>query len=42
MLPKPPCVKISQMRPISVDRLGERIAVVGVDVLNQLVTSARP
>jgi mRNA interferase MazF len=37
MLPKPSWVKISQVRTISIDRLGERIAVVGVDVLNQLV-----
>ena len=37
MLPKPSWVKISQMRTISVDRLGKRIAVIGAEVLDQLI-----
>jgi len=37
MLPKPSWVKISQIRTISIDRLGKRIASVGPQVLGQLV-----
>ena len=37
MLPKPSWVKISQIRTISVDRLGKRIASVDSDLLCQLV-----
>ena len=37
MLPKPSWVKISQIRTISVDRLGKRIAVLGADALGQLI-----
>ena len=37
MLPKPSWVKISQIRTISVDRLGKKIAVIGADVLDQLI-----
>ena len=37
MLPKPSWVKISQIRTISVDRLGKRIAVLDADALDQLV-----
>jgi mRNA interferase MazF len=37
MLPKPSWVKISQIRTISVDRLGKRIASVDSDMLGQLV-----
>ena len=36
MLPKPSWVKISQIRTISVDRLGKRIAVLDADALDQL------
>jgi mRNA interferase MazF len=37
MLPKPSWVKISQVRTISVDRLGKRITSVDSDMLGQLV-----
>ena len=37
MMPKPSWVKISQIRTISIDRLGTRIAVLGPEMLNQLV-----
>ena len=37
MLPKPSWVKISQIRTISVDRLGKRIAAVGPEMLDQLI-----
>ena len=37
MLPKPSWVKISQIRTISVDRLGKRIAVLDTDALDQLI-----
>jgi mRNA interferase MazF len=37
MLPKHSWVKISQIRTISVDRLGKRIAVLGADALDQLI-----
>ena len=37
MLPKPSWVKISQIRTISVDRLGKRIATLGPEMLDQLV-----
>ena len=37
MMPKPSWVKISQIRTISIDRLGERIAVLGPEMLDQLV-----
>jgi mRNA interferase MazF len=37
MLPKPSWVKISQIRTISVDRLGKRIAVLDADALDQLI-----
>jgi mRNA interferase MazF len=36
-LPKPSWVKISQVRTISVDRLGKRIGSVGLEDLNQIV-----
>lgn len=37
MLPKPSWVKISQIRTISVDRLGKRVAVLDADALDQLI-----
>ena len=37
MLPKPSWVKISQIRTISVDRLGKRIAALGPETLDQLI-----
>ena len=37
MLPKPSWVKISQVRTISVDRLGKKIAVLDNDMLEQLI-----
>ena len=37
MLPKPSWVKISQIRTISLDRLGKKIASVGHEALGQLV-----
>ncbi len=37
MLPKPSWVKISQIRTISVDRLGKRIAAVGTETVGELV-----
>lgn len=37
MMPKPSWVKISQMRTISIDRLGKRIAALGPEILDQLV-----
>jgi mRNA interferase MazF len=37
MLPKSSWVKISQIRTISVDRLGRRIAVLDTETLNQLI-----
>lgn len=37
MLPRPSWVKISQIRTISVDRLGKRITSVDSDMLGQLV-----
>ena len=37
MLPKPSWVKISQIRTISADRLGRRIAVLDADALDQLI-----
>lgn len=37
MLPKPSWVKISQIRTISVDRLGKRIADVNAEMLDQLI-----
>jgi mRNA interferase MazF len=37
MLPKNSWVKISQIRTISVDRLGKRIAVLDADALDQLI-----
>ena len=37
MVPKPTWVKISQIRTISVDRLGKRIATLGPEMLDQLV-----
>jgi mRNA interferase MazF len=37
VLPKPSWVKISQIRTISVDRLGKRIAVLDADALDQLI-----
>ena len=37
ILPKPSWVKISQIRTISIDRLGKRIASVGPEMLGQLV-----
>jgi mRNA interferase MazF len=38
VLPKPSWVKISQIRTISVDRLGKRIAALAPEVLDQLVS----
>ena len=37
VLPKPSWVKISQIRTISVDRLGKRIAALDADALEQLI-----
>ena len=37
MMPKPSWVKISQIRTISIDRLGKRFAALGPEMLNQLV-----
>ena len=37
VLPKPSWVKISQIRTISVDRLGKRIAVLDTETLGQLI-----
>jgi mRNA interferase MazF len=37
MLPKPSWVKISQIRTISIDRLGKRIAALDADALDQLI-----
>ena len=37
MMPKPSWVKISQIRTISVDRLGKRILALGPEMLDQLV-----
>ena len=37
ILPKPSSVKISQIRTISVDRLGKRIASLDAETLNQLI-----
>jgi mRNA interferase MazF len=37
MLPKSSWVKISQIRAISIDRLGKRIATLGPETLDQLV-----
>lgn len=37
MLPKPSWVKISQVRTFSIDRLGQKIAALGSEVLDQLV-----
>lgn len=37
MLPKPSWVKISQIRTISVDRLGKRIAALDAEALSQLI-----
>jgi mRNA interferase MazF len=37
MMPKPSWVKISQMRTISADRLGKRIATLGPEMLDQSV-----
>jgi mRNA interferase MazF len=37
MLPKPSWVKISQIRTISVDRLGKRIAVLDPEATGQLI-----
>ena len=37
MLPKPSWVKISQVRTISIDRLGKRIAALGPEMLDQLI-----
>jgi mRNA interferase MazF len=37
VLPKPSWVKISQIRTISVDRLGKRIAVLNTETLDQLI-----
>jgi mRNA interferase MazF len=36
-MPKPSWVKISQIRTISIDRLGKRIAALGPAMLDQLV-----
>jgi mRNA interferase MazF len=38
MLPKPSWVKISQIRTISVDRLGKRIAALDAGALDQLIS----
>jgi mRNA interferase MazF len=37
MMPKPSWVKISQIRTISIDRLGKRLAVLDPAMLDQLV-----
>lgn len=37
MLPKASWVKISQIRTISIDRLGKRIALLAPDMLDQLI-----
>jgi len=37
MMPKPSWVKISQIRTISIDRLGKRIAALDPEMLDQLV-----
>jgi mRNA interferase MazF len=37
MLPKPSWVKISQIRTISVDRLGKKIAALDTEALSQLI-----
>jgi len=37
VLPKPSWVKVSQIRTISVDRLGEKIAAIDADTLGQLI-----
>jgi len=37
MLPKPSWVKISQIRAISVDRLGKKIAALGPEMLDQII-----
>ena len=37
MMPKPSWVKISQIRTISIDRLGKRIAALGPEMLDQMV-----
>ena len=37
MLPKPSWAKISQIRTISIDRLGARIAALGPEMLDQLI-----
>ncbi len=37
VLPKPSWVKISQIRTISVDRLGQKIAVLDSETLGQLI-----
>jgi len=37
LLPKPSWVKISQIRTISVDRIGKRLGVVAADELAQLI-----
>jgi mRNA interferase MazF len=37
MMPKPSWVKISQIRTISIDRLGKRVAALGPEMLDQLV-----
>ena len=37
MMPKPSWVKISQIRTISIDRVGKRIAALGPEMLDQLV-----
>lgn len=37
MLPKPSWVKISQVRTISIERLGNRIAVLETETVNQVI-----
>ena len=37
VMPKPSWVKISQIRTISIDRLGKRIATLAPEILDQLV-----
>jgi len=37
ILPKPSWVKVSQIRTISVDRLGKKIAVLDAETLGQLI-----
>jgi mRNA interferase MazF len=37
MLPKPSWVKISQIRTISTDRLGKKIAVLDAETLGELI-----